>query len=81
MLDGLLRLGFDDVFEVSAAAELVSAYTRTYLKTEGVKNPQSVPPVQPRQMRQILGDVSLDNYDVIKLIEGFLREQYSEIYK
>lgn len=39
ILDGLLKIGFDDVFEVSAAAELVSAYTRNYLKIEGVKKP------------------------------------------
>lgn len=39
VLDGLLRIGFDDVYEVSAAAELVSAYTRLYLKTDGVKKP------------------------------------------
>lgn len=39
VLNGLLKIGFDDVFEVSAAAELVSAYTRVYLKTEGVKKP------------------------------------------
>ena len=39
VLNGLLKLGFDDVFEVSAAAELVSAYTRLYLKTDGVKKP------------------------------------------
>ncbi len=39
VLDGLHKIGFDDVFEVSAAAELVSAYTRLYLKTEGVKKP------------------------------------------
>ena len=39
VLDGLLKLGFDDVFEVSAAAELVSAYTRKYLKTEGIEKP------------------------------------------
>lgn len=39
VLDGLIKIGFDDVFEVSAAAELVSAYTRLYLKTEGVKKP------------------------------------------
>jgi len=39
VLDGLLKIGFDDVFEVSAAAELVSAYTRLYLKTEGVNYP------------------------------------------
>ena len=32
VLDGLLKIGFDDVYEVSKAAELVSAYTRMYLK-------------------------------------------------
>lgn len=39
VLSGLLRIGFDDVYEVSKAAELVSAYTRFYLNTEGVKKP------------------------------------------
>ena len=39
VLNGLLSIGFDDVFEVSKAAELVSAYTRLYLKTEGIKLP------------------------------------------
>ena len=39
VLDGLLKLGFDDVYEVAAAAELVSAYTRKYLKTEGIIKP------------------------------------------
>ena len=39
VLDGLLKIGFDDVFEVSAAAELVSVYTRTYLKDESIKKP------------------------------------------
>ena len=39
VLDGLLKIGFDDVFEVSKAAELVTAYTRLYLKTDGVKKP------------------------------------------
>ncbi len=39
VLDGLLKLGFNDVYEVSAAAELVSAYTRKYLKTSGVVKP------------------------------------------
>lgn len=39
VLSGLLRIGFDDVFEVAKAAELVSAYTRLYLKTDGVKKP------------------------------------------
>ena len=39
VLDGLLKIGFDDVFEVSKAAELLSADTREYLKTEGIKLP------------------------------------------
>lgn len=39
VLNGLLKIGFDDVYEVSKAAEIVSAYTRLYLKTDGVKKP------------------------------------------
>ncbi len=39
VLNGLLKIGFDDVYEVSKAAELVSAYTRLYLQTEGVRKP------------------------------------------
>ncbi len=39
VLNGLLKIGFDDVYEVAKAAELVSAYTRVYLETEGVNKP------------------------------------------
>ena len=39
VLGGLLHIGFDDVYEVSQAAELLSAYTRAYLSTAGVKKP------------------------------------------
>ena len=39
VLDGLLKIGFDDVYEVSKAAELVSAYTRLYLKSEKIVKP------------------------------------------
>lgn len=39
VLEGLIKIGFDQVFEVAKAAELVSAYTRLYLGTEGVKKP------------------------------------------
>ena len=39
VLDGLIKIGFDSVYEVAKAAELVTAYTRLYLKTEGVKKP------------------------------------------
>ena len=39
VLNGLLKIGFDEVYEVAKAAEIVSAYTRIYLQTEGVKKP------------------------------------------
>lgn len=39
VLNGLKTIGFDQVYEVAAAAELVSAYTRKYLRTAGVKKP------------------------------------------
>lgn len=39
VLQGLIDIGFDDVFEVASAAELVTEYTRLYLKTEGIKKP------------------------------------------
>ena len=39
VLDGLLKIGFDEVYEVAKAAELVTAYTRMYLKTDGVVKP------------------------------------------
>ena len=39
VLQGLLDIGFDDVFEVAKGAELVTEYTRLYLKTEGIKKP------------------------------------------
>ncbi len=39
VLNGLLKIGFDEVYEVAKAAELVSAYTRLYLQTEGIKKP------------------------------------------
>lgn len=39
VLTGLLKSGFDDVFEVSAAAELVTEYTRRYLHQKNIKKP------------------------------------------
>ncbi len=39
VLQGLIDIGFDDVFEVAQAAELVTEYTRLYLKTPGIKKP------------------------------------------
>ena len=39
VLQGLLDYGFDDVYEVSAAAEIVSDYTRRYFKAHPDKKP------------------------------------------
>lgn len=39
VLTALLECGFDAVFEVSRAAEIVTEYTRRYLKREGIEKP------------------------------------------
>ena len=39
ILTALLECGFDAVFEVSRAAELVTEYTRRYMKKEGIPTP------------------------------------------
>lgn len=39
VLSGLIDIGFDSVYEVAKAAELVSAYTRNYLKFDWIKKP------------------------------------------
>ena len=39
ILQGLKDIGFDDVYEVAKAAEMVSNYTRVFLKSEGLKKP------------------------------------------
>ncbi|MBE6934961.1 MAG: 4Fe-4S dicluster domain-containing protein [Ruminococcaceae bacterium] len=39
VLQGLLECGFDEVFEVSRAAEIVSEYTRRYMRKKDVQRP------------------------------------------
>lgn len=39
ILTALLECGFDSIFEVSRAAELVTEYTRRYMKQEGLNKP------------------------------------------
>lgn len=39
ILGGLKKIGFDSVFEVARAAEIVSAYTRLYLNRPGIVKP------------------------------------------
>jgi len=53
VIQGLLDMGFDDVFEVAKAAEMVSGYTRQYLKSADIKRPviSSACPVVVRLIR------------------------------
>lgn len=39
VIEGLHSIGFDDVYEVSRAAEIVTGYTRRYLERPGMKKP------------------------------------------
>lgn len=39
VVSGLLACGFDDVFEVARAAEIVSQYTREYMRREDIPKP------------------------------------------
>lgn len=39
VIAGLLKMGFDSVFEVAKAAEIVSDYTRKYLQRDDIKKP------------------------------------------
>ena len=53
LVDGLLKIGFDDVFEVACAAELVTEYTRRYLRQRNIPLPviSSACPVVVRLVR------------------------------
>ncbi len=53
VVQGLYDMGFDDVFEVAKAAELVSGYTRQYMKKKGLRLPviSSACPVAVRLIR------------------------------
>ncbi len=39
VLTALIECGFDDVFEVSRAAEIITEYTRSYMKQEEIQKP------------------------------------------
>ncbi len=39
VLQGLIDIGFDDIFEVAKAADSVTAYTKLYLQKENIKKP------------------------------------------
>ncbi len=43
------------------------------------KTPQGSVELDTKELREILGDVPLDNYEVIKWIEGYLNEGYESV--
>ena len=67
VLEGLSDFGFDEIYEVARAAEMVSDYTREYMKREGVKKPviSSACPVVVRL-------ISLTTTGQAELMTGFL---------
>lgn len=80
LLQGLLDWGFDDVYEVARAAELVTEYTRRYLKDPAVKRPviSSACPVVTRliQLRfPFLLDNIIDMLPPIEIAAKLARER------
>ncbi len=53
LLQGLKNLGFSDVFEVAKAAELVTDYTRTYMKRMGMSHAPFISTACPVVVRLI----------------------------
>lgn len=53
LLQGLINLGFNDVFEVAKAAEIVTDYTRTYMKRMGMSHAPFISTACPVVVRLI----------------------------
>jgi iron only hydrogenase large subunit-like protein len=53
LLQGLLNLGFNDVFEVAKAAEMVTDYTRTYMQRMGMAHAPFISTACPVVVRLI----------------------------
>lgn len=53
LLHGLINLGFNDVFEVAKAAEIVTDYTRTYMKRMGMSHAPFISTACPVVVRLI----------------------------
>jgi iron only hydrogenase large subunit-like protein len=53
LLQGLINLGFNDVFEVAKAAEMVTDYTRTYMKRMGMSHAPFISTACPVVVRLI----------------------------
>lgn len=63
---------------ISTVTTLIQGHPDTdFLFSHSVSG-KTVATLDTREIRQILGDVSLSEYEVIKWIEEYLKEQYSE---
>ena len=63
---------------ISSITTLIQGHPDTdFLFTHKTENGEVM--LDTRELRQVLGDVPLDTYDVIKWIEDYLKEQYAEI--
>jgi len=63
---------------VSTVTTLIQGSPYIEWRFEHIKENGSVE-LDTRELREILGDVPLDNYEVIKWIEGYLREGYESV--
>lgn len=63
---------------VSTVTTLIQGSPDIEWRFEHIKEKGSVE-LDTRELREILGDVPLDNYEVIKWIEGYLREGYESV--
>ena len=63
---------------VSTVTTLIQGHPDTDFMFSHSVSSKIVATLDTREIRRILGDVSLGEYEVIKWIEGYLKEQYSE---
>ena len=63
---------------VSTVTTLIQGSPHIEWRFEHITEKGSVE-LDTRELREILGDVPLDNYEVIKWIEGYLREGYESV--
>lgn len=65
---------------VSTITTLIQGHPDTDFLFKHTKSENEVS-LDTRQMREMLGEVPLNSYEVIKWVEEYLREQYSENFK
>ena len=63
---------------VSTVTTLIQGHPDTDFQFLHSVSGKTIATLDTREIRQVLGDVSLSEYEVIKWIEEYLKEQYSE---